>query len=118
MSKCLPNQMSGSHSRSIHLIETLLNLAIPQLHPYEQVGSPSYTRYNTKKQAQNGANTTEKHKKWNPADRRVQLGESPKRHETPFVPVREALKEVDQKERKEAVGESPINFVKQYCTAQ
>uniref|UniRef100_M1DKH5 Putative plant transposon protein domain-containing protein n=1 Tax=Solanum tuberosum TaxID=4113 RepID=M1DKH5_SOLTU len=43
------NQMSGSHSRSIQLIETLLNLALPQLHPYEQAGSPSYTRCNTKK---------------------------------------------------------------------
>uniref|UniRef100_M1DZ39 Retrotransposon gag protein n=1 Tax=Solanum tuberosum TaxID=4113 RepID=M1DZ39_SOLTU len=38
------NQRSGSHFRSIQLIETLLNLALPQLHPYEQAGSPSYTR--------------------------------------------------------------------------
>jgi len=43
------NQMSGSHSRSIQLIDTLLNLALPQLHPYEQAGSPSYTRCNTNK---------------------------------------------------------------------
>ncbi|KAG5576749.1 hypothetical protein H5410_056883 [Solanum commersonii] len=43
---------------------------------------------------------------------------SPKQHEPPFVPILEALKEVDQKARKGAVNESPISFVKQYCTAQ
>ncbi|KAG5629214.1 hypothetical protein H5410_000931 [Solanum commersonii] len=36
--------------------------------------------------AQNAANRAEKNKKWNPADRRVQLGESLKQHEPPFVP--------------------------------
>uniref|UniRef100_M1DA50 Retrotransposon gag protein n=1 Tax=Solanum tuberosum TaxID=4113 RepID=M1DA50_SOLTU len=40
----IQNQMSGSHSRSIQLIKTPLNLALPQLHLYEQAGSPSYTR--------------------------------------------------------------------------
>ncbi|KAG5580280.1 hypothetical protein H5410_050907 [Solanum commersonii] len=66
-------------------------------------------------QAQNEANRAEKNKKWNPVDRRVQLGESPKRHEPPFVLVREALKEVDQKARKGAVSESLISVAKQYC---
>uniref|UniRef100_M1E084 Uncharacterized protein n=1 Tax=Solanum tuberosum TaxID=4113 RepID=M1E084_SOLTU len=51
--------------------------------------------------AQNGANRAEKNKKWNPADRRVQLGESSKRHEPPFVPVREALKEWIKRRGKE-----------------
>ncbi|KAG5586104.1 hypothetical protein H5410_046538, partial [Solanum commersonii] len=41
-------QMSGSHSRSIQLIETLLGHALPQLHPNEQLGSPSCTRFNPK----------------------------------------------------------------------
>ncbi|KAG5630293.1 hypothetical protein H5410_002010 [Solanum commersonii] len=68
--------------------------------------------------AQNEANRAEKNEKWNHADHRVQLGKSPKRHEPPFIPVREALKEVDQKARKGAVSELPISFVKQYCTAQ
>ncbi|KAG5631876.1 hypothetical protein H5410_003593 [Solanum commersonii] len=36
----------------------------------------------------------------------------------PFVPVHEALKELDQKARKRAVRESPIIFAKQYCTTQ
>ncbi|KAG5610500.1 hypothetical protein H5410_021781 [Solanum commersonii] len=40
-------------------------------------------------------------------DHRVKLRESLKRHEPPFVPVCEALKEVDQKVRKGAVGGSP-----------
>ncbi|KAG5615366.1 hypothetical protein H5410_015190 [Solanum commersonii] len=35
-----------------------------------------------------------------------------------FGDVREALKEVDQKARKGAVGESSISSAKQYCTTQ
>uniref|UniRef100_M1DKR4 Retrotransposon gag protein n=1 Tax=Solanum tuberosum TaxID=4113 RepID=M1DKR4_SOLTU len=42
------NQMSGSHSRSIYLIETLLGHVLPQLHRNEQLGSPSCTRFNPK----------------------------------------------------------------------
>ncbi|KAG5610721.1 hypothetical protein H5410_022002, partial [Solanum commersonii] len=65
--------------------------------------------------AQNGANRVEKNKKWNPADHRVQLGESLKRHEPPFVPIRKTLKEGDQKARKGGASESSISFTKQYC---
>ncbi|KAG5605487.1 hypothetical protein H5410_026979 [Solanum commersonii] len=98
------NQMIGSHSRSIQLIRSFLSFGVPHLHPNDILGSPSDTM------ATPNNEKAEKNKKWNPADWQVQLGESLKRHELPFVIVREASKEVDQKVRKGAVGESSINF--------
>ncbi|WMV45989.1 hypothetical protein MTR67_039374, partial [Solanum verrucosum] len=40
------NQMIGSHSRSIQLIETLMSHVVPHLHLNEQLGLPSDTRTN------------------------------------------------------------------------
>ncbi|KAG5572111.1 hypothetical protein H5410_061877 [Solanum commersonii] len=40
------HQMIGSHSRSIHLIRSLLSFAVPHLHPNDILGSPSDTGAN------------------------------------------------------------------------
>uniref|UniRef100_M1D8V7 Putative plant transposon protein domain-containing protein n=1 Tax=Solanum tuberosum TaxID=4113 RepID=M1D8V7_SOLTU len=40
------NQMIGSHSRSIQLIENLMGHVLPQFHPNEQMGLPSRTSAN------------------------------------------------------------------------